>query len=102
MNRRRRALPSFAAAWLAFLLGACAAPSGSNEPEIRHFSAEDQHVKIDELRVRGVAQRAVVTPKGADGEAGRPYQVLMAPGGHDTSGEHRDASGQRVWTVLTF
>ena len=52
--------------------------------------------------MRGVMQRAVVTPKGADGEAGRPYQVLMAPGGHDTSGEHRDASGQRVWTVLTF
>ena len=102
MNRRHRALPLFAAASMAFLLGACATPSASNEPEIRLFSAEDQHVKIDELRVRGVTQRAVVTPKGADGEAGRPYQVLMAPGGHDPSGEHRDASGQRVWTVLTF
>ena len=102
MNHRYRALPLFAAAWLAFLLGACATPSASNVPEIRHFSAEDQHVKIDELRIRGVTQRAVVTPKGADGEAGRPYQVLMAPGGHDPSGEHRDASGQRVWTVLTF
>ena len=102
MNRRHRALPLFAAASFAFLLGACATPRASNEPEVRHFSAEDQHVKIDELRVRGVTQRAVVTPKGADGEAGRPYQVLMAPGGHDPSGEHRDASGQRVWTVLTF
>ena len=102
MNRRHRALPLFAAATLAFLLGACATPRATSEPEVHRFSAEDQHVTIDELRVRGVMQRAVVTPKGADGEAGRPYQVLMAPGGHDTSGEHRDASGQRVWTVLTF
>ena len=102
MNSCRRALPLSAAVAMSLLLLACAAPRATNEPEVRRYSAEDQHVKIDELRVRGVTQRAVVTPKGADGEAGRPYQVLMAPGGHDTSGEHRDASGQRVWTVLTF
>ena len=102
MNSCRRALPLSAAVAMSLLLLACAAPRATNEPEVHRFSAEDQYVKIDELRVRGVMQRAVVTPKGADGEAGRPYQVLMAPGGHDPSGEHRDASGQRVWTVLNF
>ena len=101
MNRTRSGLAVTLLCSLGALLGCAAQPSGA-EPEVRRLSAEDDHVRIDELRVRGQVQSLRVTPKQSNGVTLQPYEVLVAPGGRDPSGEHRDASGQRVWTVLSF
>jgi hypothetical protein len=70
------------------------------EPKIERIVLQDDHVRIEELRVRGQTQRAVVKPKNAP-----EYEVITAPGGRDPSvgrGGNKDATGQRVWNVLKF
>jgi|GEM_PF-1557065 len=89
-----RPLPLLA---LAAALTGCAglpAPGGA-EPAVQQLVAEDEQVRIAELRVRGQTQRLTVQPKhGAPG-----YEVLPAPGGQDPSGRRDTAgsAGQRVW-----
>ena len=85
------------------LLGGCAglqAPTAT-APAVQRLVSEDDHVRIDELRVRGQTQRLTVQPKGADGQRVRGYEILPAPGGQDPSAS-RDATGQRVWPLLSF
>ena len=82
-------------------LGGCAGwppAGGTPEPQIVQYTAEDDQVRIDEVRVRGQLRSAVVSPKS---EGTPSYQVLPSTQGHDPSISH-DAAGQRVWTVLTF
>ena len=84
------------------LMTACASsPSsapGSVDASTQHLVSEDDHVRIDELRVRGQTQRLSVQNKGS----GAPgYDILPPTGGHDPS-KSRDAAGQRVWPVLSF
>jgi hypothetical protein len=83
------------------LLAGCAGgprPAPPAEPVVQHLVGEDAHVRIDELRVRGLTQRLTVQRK----EPGaRPYEILLPPGGQDPS-LVRDAAGQRVWPVLAF
>ncbi len=63
---------------------------------------EDDNVRIEELRVRGQNRSVTVRPKGADGKpSGRPYEILVAPGGRDGAQE-RGAAGQSAWSVLKF
>ena len=82
---------------LATALAGCAglhAPTDA-EPSAQRLVAEDDQVRIAELRVRGQTQRLTVQPKhGAPG-----YEVLPAPGGQDPSGRRDTAgsAGQRVW-----
>ena len=90
-------LPSCLAA---LVLSACAvapAPRSADAGPQRLVS-EDEQVRIDELRLRGLAQRLTVQPKGGNG---RPYEILLPAPGADAT-QHRDAAGQRVWPVLTF
>ena len=54
--------------------------------------------RIEELRLRGQTQRLAVQPKGG---AGRAYEILQPAAGADAS-QHRDAAGQRVWSVVSF
>ena len=84
-------------------LGGCAsapAPSGTlpGEPVVQRRVAEDDQVRITELRVRGQTQRITVDPKGGNTPG---YEInLPAPGGDPSKA--RDGAGQRVWPVLTF
>ena len=62
------------------------------EPKVEHLVAEDDGVRIEELRVRGQTQRIVVTPK----KGGARYEILPA------DDRNRAAAGQRVWHILNF
>ena len=86
-------------ALLATLTG-CAGLAGSqrSEPRVQHLVAEDDKVRIEELRVRGQTQRITVNPKG---EGARPYEIHTAPAGSDPS-KGREGVGQSLWPVLTF
>lgn len=72
-------------------------PTRGGEPQVQRQVSEDDHVRIEELRVRGQTQRIVVRLK----DGGREYEILPANGGRDLSQDKR-AIGQRVWSVLSF
>jgi hypothetical protein len=72
------------------------------EPNVKHTIIEDEGSKIDELRVRGQAQRIVVTPKVG---IKKSYEIITDSSGRemaDGSGASRGAVGKRVWNVLNF
>jgi len=72
------------------------------EPNVKHTVIEDEGSKIDELRVRGQAQRIVVTPKVG---IRKSYEIIPDSSGRemsDGSGASRGAVGKRVWNVLDF
>jgi len=73
-------------------------PQRGGEPAVQQLVAEDDNVRIEELRVRGQTQRIVVRSKMA---GVRPYEVLPAGQGRDLSQDKR-AIGQRVWSVFSF
>lgn len=83
-----------------------ALPSGDvrdpAEPNVKHTVIEDEGSKIDELRIRGQAQRIVVTPKVG---LKKSYEIITDSSGRemaDGSGASRGAVGKRVWNVLNF
>lgn len=78
-------------------LGGCSALPQPTEAVSQRLVAEDDQVRIDELRVRGQTQRMTVQPK----QGGRAYDIVPAAGGQDLS-QGRSTSGQRVWPVLSF
>lgn len=61
--------------------------------------AEDDHVRVEELRVRGESRQITVQPKmpGA-----RPYEIVPPSGAHDPSQRGRQAPGASQWRVLSF
>ena len=69
------------------------------EPRAAWHIAEDDHVRIEELRVRGESRHITVQPKlpGA-----RPYEILPASGAQDPSQRGRRPPGQSQWRVLSF
>jgi hypothetical protein len=70
------------------------------EPKVQRTVIDDDNVRIEELRVRGLNTSLVVKPKHA-----AQYEVVPTPGGRDPSfgrGGSQGASGQRVWNVLKF
>ena len=70
------------------------------EAKVQRTVIEDDSVRIEELRVRGLTTSLVVKPKHA-----AAYEVVPAPGGRDPSqgrGGSQGAAGQRVWNVLKF
>ena len=95
-----RLAATLACALAAALLSACAlAPAPQvTEAAPQRLVGEDERVRIEELRLRGLAQRLTVQPKGGNG---RPYEILLPAPGADAT-QHRDAAGQRVWPVLSF
>ena len=91
------------AALASLLVSGCAntpVPAGTlpGEPVVQRRVAEDDQVRITELRVRGQTQRIHVDPKGG-GVPG--YEVNPPAPGSDPS-KARDGAGQRVWPVLSF
>jgi hypothetical protein len=70
------------------------------EPKVQRSVIEDDSVRIEELRVRGLSTSLVVKPKHA-----AEYEVVPAPGGRDPSqgrGSSQGAAGQRVWNIFKF
>ncbi|MEO8297428.1 MAG: hypothetical protein ABI574_06420 [Burkholderiales bacterium] len=73
------------------------------EPRVQVIVIEDDGARIEELHVRGEAQRIKVQPKGLSPRLG--YEILPASGGRDMSpsaSSMRGVAGQRVWSVLSF
>ena len=81
-------------------LAALAEPERSTEPHVQQTVLQDESVRIEELRVRGLNTSLVVKPKHA-----AQYEVVPAPGGRDPSqgrSGSQGAAGQRVWNVFKF
>jgi hypothetical protein len=77
-------------------------PRSPGEPEVKHTVIEDDSTRIEELRVRGVPQRIVVTSKVPHGTT---YEIITGDGSRDLSdgaNTSRGAAGKRVWRVLNF
>ena len=73
---------------------------GPAEPKVQRTVIEDDNVRIEELRVRGLSTNLVVRPKNAT-----EYEVVPMPGGRDPSqgrGSSQGAAGQRVWNIFRF
>jgi hypothetical protein len=73
---------------------------GVTEPKVQRTVIEDDNVRIEELRVRGLNTSLVVKPKHA-----AEYEVVPTPGGRDPSFGRigsQGAAGQRVWNLLKF
>ncbi len=71
------------------------------EPKVEVIVLEDDSTRIEELRVRGQAQTAKVTPKDSKLPS---YEIILPDGGRDMSSGSvtRGAAGKRVWKLLTF
>jgi len=91
----------FALAMILLLPGAVLAQErGTKEPHVQRTVVEDDNVRIEELRVRGLNTSLVVKPKNA-----AEYEIVPMPGGRDPSigrGGSQGAAGQRVWNVFKF
>ena len=79
-------------------MSGCALASAAGDAALQRLVSEDDHVRIDEWRVRGQTQRLSVQPKGSSTPG---YDILTPTAWHDPS-QSRDAAGQRVWPVLSF
>ena len=72
------------------------------EPVVKRTVIEDEGARIEELRVRGEAQRIVVTPKVG---IRKSYEIMTGEGARDAfdgTGGARSSAGKRVWNVLQF
>jgi hypothetical protein len=87
-----------ALAALACLLATAAPALAAPEPAVQRQVLEDDKVRIEELRVRGVNQRLVVRPK-IEGVA--EYEIVPDTPAQDASQDRRGA-GQRVWRLFSF
>lgn len=79
------------------LLGGCSLLPPSTEADVQRLVAEDDQMRISELRVRGETRSLTVQPK----NGAKAYNIVPAPGGQDPS-QAKDSTGQRVWPVLSF
>jgi hypothetical protein len=69
------------------------------EPRVQRIVDEDEHVRIEELRVRGESQRIVVQPKGSNA---KEYEIVPTSGAIDPSLGVRRTARERMWRVLNF
>jgi hypothetical protein len=73
------------------------------EPNVRQTVIEDDHVRVEELRVRGEVRRIVVRTQG--NQPGSTYEIAPADGARDLSSgpvSARGVAGRSLWTVLSF
>jgi hypothetical protein len=78
-----------------------AAASRTPEPAVQRTVNEDDHVRVEELRVRGRTRSIHVQPKTPGAPA---YEVLPGDGAPDAGGsaDGKRPGGERVWNVLKF
>ncbi|SEL87393.1 hypothetical protein SAMN05216359_12112 [Roseateles sp. YR242] len=69
--------------------------------KVEQIVQEDDKVRIEETRVRGLTQKVVVKRKDGAPE----YEILLSDTGKDIpvrQGADRGNAGQRVWRLLSF
>jgi hypothetical protein len=76
-----------------------AKPAPADAP-VEHRVAEDDKVRIEEVRVRGQTQSITVTSK-VRGWKGSQYEVVPPTGARDPS-QAGQSNGQRVWHLFNF
>ena len=72
------------------------------EVKVEQLVNEDDKVRIEETRVRGLTQKVVV--KNKDSKAPE-YEILLGDGGRDIptrQGADRGNAGSRVWRLFNF
>ncbi len=77
--------------------------SRTPEPHVRQTVVEDDHVRVEELRVRGELTRVVVRTQGR--QPASTYEIAPASGARDLSqgpSSARGVAGRSLWTVLSF
>jgi hypothetical protein len=93
------AAASVAAPAPATVPAAPAALAEAGEPTVQRRVSEDDHVRIEEVRVRGESRRIVVKPKTA---GAKEYEIEPSTGAADPSQRNRRAAGERVWRIFSF
>jgi hypothetical protein len=91
------------APWVTWAQPAVAAPaaaaSAAKATERAHVNViEDEGVRIEEHRVRGVVTKIVVQSKVG---AAPPYEIQVAPPGRESMSD-RGSTGKRTWSLLRF
>ncbi len=84
------------------LVAATTQPAREGEPAVKRTVIEDGGARIEELRVRGEAQRIVVTPKVG---IRKSYEIMTGDASRDAfdgTGGARSSAGKRAWNVLQF
>ena len=76
------------------------AASAASAPEatLKRNVIEDDNVRIEETRLRGLPTRITVRNKSTGGSS---YEILTAPTGKDPS-QDKGAAGQRAWSLFDF
>lgn len=64
---------------------------------VQHLVSEDDHVRIEETRFRGVTQSIVVKSKVRGG--GMTYEIRPPTAARDPSQPAQATAGQRVWSI---
>ena len=85
----------------ALLLAALAAAAEAPEPAVQRQVSEDDNVRVEELRVRGLTQRIVVRNKALKGSRGEEYEIVPGTPARDPS-QPGSGTGQRVWQLFSF
>lgn len=72
---------------------------GKPDAKIERLVGEDDHIRIEETRVRGETQRIVVKLKGS---GGREYEIVPSTGAADPSQRQKAPAGTAFWRLLSF
>jgi hypothetical protein len=86
------------AAARAELPAAATVPQRGGEPQVRRIVTEDDMVRIDELRVRGITRKVTVQSKLPGAPA---YEIGTTTDGGDVAQDRRPA-GRSLWQLLSF
>ena len=73
-------------------------PQRGGEPKVQHLGSEDDRVRIEELRVRGITQRLSVQPK----LPGVPAYAIGANADGRDATQDRRTEGRALWQLLSF
>jgi hypothetical protein len=79
--------------------GEAGPPADPREPRVERRVAEDDKVRVEELRVRGESQRIVVRPKSP---GAKEYEIVPSSGAVDPSQSYRRPAGASFWRLLNF
>lgn len=78
--------------------GTAASAASAPESTLKRNVIEDDNVRIEETRLRGLPTRITVRNKSTGGSS---YEILTGPNGKDPS-QDKGAAGQRAWSLFDF
>jgi hypothetical protein len=91
-------VPAATPAAAAVNAAASAPAAGPPEARVQRTHSEDNHVRVDELRVRGLNRRVVVQSKLPGAPA---YEIGTNNDARDSSQDRR-SEGRSLWQLLSF